>query len=550
MIQLNGTAWHVTKNLFFALSYLRHPASDRIVWIDALAINQANIPERNMQVMRIRTIYSRASCTLICVASAEWIQKEEDRNECVNLLFNFAQDCVAQIQGDATDNKWFCEKFAGIDTDVRIKIGLALTYVLLLPYWSRVWVIQEMMYSHNAVLMYRTYCISYPNFVWFLPTMIDIAYHNLQTNWEMLAARLDFMRLGLLKHLPLLKREVECLLLPRASARRGQYLTLTDWMEYAHCRMSTDPRDKIFGFYSCFPQEVRRLITVDYSKEIPEVLTQITPLLFTEAKTLDVMFRRNGKLGLSADVPSWVWIPESFNIQATLQSPQPRIEIPLSEGRVWRASGSLPLTFSLLDHGRTLHAHGKTVFIVKFVAPPVVPVRIVGEDKVKEVFADLGGREISTIMNHFRQLWQLFKPLSPAKQIVFIKAFHLGTPNDLAILCLLLWIMDVIPLRQLGLPPAVKYTFEHCGRSMFSCFNASGQSSADDEDVTYGLGPSNLVPGDKVCVLQGCSVPVILRQVEDRHILIGEAKVPDIMCGEAVRWIEQGEEQPEDFFIK
>ena len=94
-----------------------------------------------MQVMRMRTVYSRASCTLICIASAEWIQEEEVGNECVNLLFNFAQDCVAQIQGDTADNKRLCEKFADTDMDVRIKIGLALMYVLLLPYWSRVWVV-------------------------------------------------------------------------------------------------------------------------------------------------------------------------------------------------------------------------------------------------------------------------------------------------------------------------------------------------------------------------------------------------------------------------
>jgi hypothetical protein len=98
---------------------------------------------------------------------------------------------------------------------------------------------------------------------------------------------------------------------------------------------------------------------------------------------------------------------------------------------------------------------------------------------------------------------------------------------------------------------ATNLIFEHCGRSMFSCFHINGRNSANEEDdVTYGLGPSNLVPGDKVCVLQGCSVPVILRQIEDHHILIGEAKVPEIMYGEAVKGIEQGDEQAEDFFIK
>jgi hypothetical protein len=399
------------------------------------------------------------------------------------------------------------------------------------------------MYSRNAVLLYQTYCVSYSGFIRFLPTMIDIVNDNFQTNWEHLAVRLDSVRLKLLRGLTNLKNDVETLLVPCGSAHRGEYLTLTDWMSFAHQRTATYPRDLIFGLYNCFSPEVRRLITVDYYKELPDILTQIMPLLFMEAKTLDIMFKRKGIFGASIDVPSWVWIPENFCVQANTQSPQPRIEIPLIERRVWRASASLPLTFSLLDHGRTLQVHGRTVFIVKFVAPPVIPEPIRGEDKVKELFADPGGRHISKFMNHFRELWQVLKPQSPVKRIAFIKAFNLGTPNDLGVLCLLLWLMDIIPFHQLSLPPATKLIFEHCGRSMFSCFHINGRNSANEEDdVTYGLGPSNLVPGDKVCVLQGCSVPVILRQIEDHHILIGEAKVPEIMYGEAVKGIEQGDE--------
>ncbi|KAF2195059.1 hypothetical protein K469DRAFT_517853, partial [Zopfia rhizophila CBS 207.26] len=69
-ILLNGTAWYVTKNLAVALSYIRHSDRDRVVWIDALAINQADVPERNAQVIRIPTIYSRASSTLVWLGPA------------------------------------------------------------------------------------------------------------------------------------------------------------------------------------------------------------------------------------------------------------------------------------------------------------------------------------------------------------------------------------------------------------------------------------------------------------------------------------------------
>jgi len=115
---------------------------------------------------------------------------------------------------------------------------------------------------------------------------------------------------------------------------------------------------------------------------------------------------------------------------------------------------------------------------------------------------------------------------------------------------LLLWITNVMPVGQLSIPAPLQYTLDHCGRSMFSCINANNETSEREEYVSYGLGSSDMVPGDRICVLQGCSVPVILRQVGECHILINDAKVPNIMSGQAVKQIEEGLEEPEEYLIK
>jgi hypothetical protein len=50
-----------------------------------------------------------------------------------------------------------------------------------------------------------------------------------------------------------------------------------------------------------------------------------------------------------------------------------------------------------------------------------------------------------------------------------------------------------------------------------------------------GLAPPNAQTGDIICILFGCSVPVILRPVENRqHILIGECYFHGMMEGEAI----------------
>jgi hypothetical protein len=44
-ILLNGEVYRVTQNLHLVLSRLRRPDGDRLLWIDALAINQLDIVE-------------------------------------------------------------------------------------------------------------------------------------------------------------------------------------------------------------------------------------------------------------------------------------------------------------------------------------------------------------------------------------------------------------------------------------------------------------------------------------------------------------------------
>jgi hypothetical protein len=53
-----------------------------------------------------------------------------------------------------------------------------------------------------------------------------------------------------------------------------------------------------------------------------------------------------------------------------------------------------------------------------------------------------------------------------------------------------------------------------------------------------GIGSRTLVRGDKICVLLGCVVPVILRPQGNRYSLIGECYVHGIMNGECLQKAE------------
>ncbi|KAK8040084.1 hypothetical protein PG993_008495 [Apiospora rasikravindrae] len=64
-ILLDGQVFPVTRNLFQALSSLRLPNEDRLLWIDAICINQADHCEKGHQVGQMRHVYQNAERVLI-----------------------------------------------------------------------------------------------------------------------------------------------------------------------------------------------------------------------------------------------------------------------------------------------------------------------------------------------------------------------------------------------------------------------------------------------------------------------------------------------------
>ncbi|GKZ38225.1 hypothetical protein AbraIFM66950_010254 [Aspergillus brasiliensis] len=100
----------------------------------------------------------------------------------------------------------------------------------------------------------------------------------------------------------------------------------------------------------------------------------------------------------------------------------------------------------------------------------------------------------------------------------------------------------------------IKDSVEKC------CYNISLLDSAITLATSYrrlmisskdyiGLVPSRTQEGDLICVLFGCSVPVILRKQDDHYIFIGECYVHGIMDGEAIEQMKEGCLVEEEFTL-
>lgn len=88
-IRVDDAQLAVTRNLDGALRRLRDPDLDRILWVDAVCINQDDLEERANQVQIMAMIYAYASRVIV------WLGEEADGSkEAMELLREEASRCT------------------------------------------------------------------------------------------------------------------------------------------------------------------------------------------------------------------------------------------------------------------------------------------------------------------------------------------------------------------------------------------------------------------------------------------------------------------------
>ena len=63
-ITLNSSSHNVSSNLFSALRQLRRREEQRVLWVDALCINQNDMTEKATQILLMGNIYSDIESTI------------------------------------------------------------------------------------------------------------------------------------------------------------------------------------------------------------------------------------------------------------------------------------------------------------------------------------------------------------------------------------------------------------------------------------------------------------------------------------------------------
>ncbi|KAK2020501.1 heterokaryon incompatibility protein, partial [Colletotrichum zoysiae] len=197
------TSLPVTRSCAAALRRLRLPKKPRMLWIDAVCIDQSSVPERNRQLGLMPRIYSQAACVVVYLGEGS---DAEGSDEAMDWLRE-AQEPSQTLPLPATQR--------------------AITSLLGRPWFLRTWVLQEIRLARRATVVCGTRDVSWEAFN-------QLRYH---VDNDMRAEPLPYAVQSLASN----GQPLEAGWIPPYPARLLKLLQNTRYLE------ATDARDKLYA---------------------------------------------------------------------------------------------------------------------------------------------------------------------------------------------------------------------------------------------------------------------------------------------------------------
>lgn len=328
-ILVDGADLYVGESLHAALARMRPAAAGagtRLLWADAVCINQADDAEKGAQVTLMGRIYEGGARTLA------WLGEADRRTgRAFRYIREAARHSSENVVGTSSwaegqpGQEWWAPGGGGgappaaPDRSARARRGLfrglraspgrarlraSLESIVNRPYFRRAWIVQEITMSYCLLLMCGKFEAEWRDlsdeFVGMMPSVSGNACFT----------ALDKLRCG-----------------------HYQY----DLMEVASMvspTQASDTRDKLYGILGMVPSELMTVeIDVDYTKDSQTVFCDFSKRLLLADRKLGALCM---SYGVSPDrpghVPTWVWNPQP-------DEPHARFSVPSTRSNQYRAAG-------------------------------------------------------------------------------------------------------------------------------------------------------------------------------------------------------------------
>jgi hypothetical protein len=521
-IIIDGLPARVTDNLETALRYLRYVSRPRVLWIDAICINQRDVPERNTQVMHMGGVYKLASRVIA------WLGEEDTYSNLACDTFESLPTDV-RMHWDPQKNDTFEEKL--LDSYHQF----AMQNLFGRPWWYRVWTVQESILGQDLFL---------------------VCGHR-----EMSANTLGAISQSYYQHARSCCREffwdeneeallkIMDILIDLWQWRRASSRELLDLLAKFRTRHCTDPRDKVYGLLGLCVGDERNMIVPDYSVSVSMVYEHVTLKLIEISRSLDVfsqVFPRSFKSTEleSSNLPSWV---PNWTLETTSDEHR-ALTIRQQRNPEYNASSGTFASVRCVDQGK-ISLKGILIGAVATLSISQTSRFYLNIDQHEEwrdiaridTFPDrLYGTETST--TYYDAYWQtLCASIVLPRSSLHDWSRKIRTSDNTQRSWHDAW-WDWVSKFDIDNDRIDSVSSEYTG-SEIAAFNAGVYVSTmsrklfrSEGEKWLGLAPMDAEAGDTIALLEGGPVPYILRPMIGEEAgcyeLIGDAYVHGLMDGE------------------
>lgn len=346
----------VPVSLCAALDALRDQEEDILVWADSVCINQQDDLEKNQQLPLICDIYSEAKQVVV------WLGVEEDDSE-------QAQELLQDLSN--------VKKSLNEPLNLRSVVSLFDR-----DYWSRLWVVQEILHARNVVVLCGSSRLS-----WDAYTQCSTIFQSKDSAdrlESLLNERHSSTRYITSQHRlspsQVLIHHGPASILHLQQARKvygiDSPLYTLFLMRLSRNKLATDPKDRVYGVLGLLPARIRREIRVDYRLPIKDIYIDIVEMIMMRSRSLDVLCEsihfppQISSASLPSWVPDWSYDPTtqslaSFSLSFSASEALPAEHRYVEDG--WDPPRRNKLVFagvrigSISNHGMTVNTHSRAV---------------------------------------------------------------------------------------------------------------------------------------------------------------------------------------------
>ncbi|KAG9243390.1 heterokaryon incompatibility protein-domain-containing protein [Calycina marina] len=477
----------ITQNLYTALHSLRYPYHERILWIDAICIDQGNTAEKSIQVAKMDSIYKKATRVV------SWLGPESSDSALALDTFRRIADSFTMSSDQKSmhikSGSWVCDiHYDHQKLRSEHQRWTAVWNLLRNPYFTRLWIYQEINLAQTVQVVIGQLAISLEAVVSSLQWLQERAQPGLPMA--------DLMDLRVLKRI--------------YDMIYSQSRTLIDLLEKTKFAECGNDNDHVYALLGLLPNCMG--IVPDYGLLPHQVYTDLMLAYLNHTGSLDLLERCGTSLQdrKMYNLPSWA----------------PNLSEPYRPARLERSYASSRSTAEVLSlvNGGVLRVRGVRAATIASLTASISHNASVSETLAKCVFWE--AQIMNTTICHKESQFDVF-----AKTLICGETGEVPTQNVGNLLtteeCTKSYIAWTRKERFEGLTSFyVSEVQKHtAGRAMFT---------ADHDYI--GLCPADAQIGDQVMILLGASFPMLLRPIKDNncYMVVGACHVPGMMHGEVL----------------